>query len=100
MIEITTRAEDFLLQLRGQRGHDRTDGVRFETEAGRLRLTFVPASKPRDRVLVGARLPIFIAPDLAEMFPEARIDAEVSDGTSRLVLRRNRPSTEGTASQL
>lgn len=100
MIEITTRAEDFLLELRGQRGHDQTDGVRLETEAGKLRLSFAPASKPRDRVLAGARLPIFIAPDLAEMFPEARIDAEVSDGTSRLVLRRNRSSSDAAASLL
>jgi len=99
MIEITPRAEDLLLQLRVQRGHDQTDGARFETEAGKVRLTFAPSAKPRDRVLEGARLPIFIAPELADSFREARIDAEVSDGRSALVVTRNRPSSEGDGGQ-
>ena len=95
MIEITPGAEDLLLRLRVQRGFDQTDGVRFETEAGKVRLTFASSAKPRDRVLEGARLPIFIAPELADSFRDARIDAEVSDGKSALVVTRNRTSSEG-----
>ena len=95
MIDITTRAEDLLLRLRESRGRDRTAGARFVTQAGKVRLTFVPAAKPRDRILEGARLPIFIAPELAEAFHEATIDADETDGKRALVVTRGPREGQG-----
>jgi hypothetical protein len=89
MMQITPRAEDLLLQLRTERGFGLTDGARFEHDAGTVRLTFAPAAKPRDRILEGARLPIFIAPELADRFLEATIDTQQKDGRTTLIVTRN-----------
>lgn len=91
MVEITPRAEDFLLQLRERHG-DKTDGVRFRTEAGKLRFMFTAAATPNDRVLDGARLPIYISPELADTFQEAKIDAETMEGQQKIVITRNHPA--------
>jgi Fe-S cluster assembly iron-binding protein IscA len=91
MVEITSRAEELLLQLRGKHGVQ-TDGVRFETVAGKIRLAFASEAKPTDRVLEGARLPIYVAPELADSFQEAKIDAETTDGRQKIVVTRSRPA--------
>ena len=91
MVEITPRAEDFLLELRERHG-DHTDGVRFKTEAGKIRFMFTDAAKPDDRVLDGARLPIWISPELADSFHGAKIDAEVTDESQKIIVTRNRPA--------
>lgn len=92
MVEITPRAEDLLVQLRGQRGYDQKDGVRFHTEGGKIRFGFASAAKPDDRVLEGARLPIYVAPELVDRFHEARIDAELTDGSQKIIVTRDRQS--------
>jgi hypothetical protein len=91
MVEITPSAEELLLELRGKHG-DQTDGVRFETAAGRIRLAFASEARPTDRVLDGARLPIYVAPELADSFREAKIDAELTDGKQKIVVTRTRPA--------
>jgi len=92
MVEITPRAEDLLLELRRQHA-DQADGVLFKTDAGKVRFTFASAARPNDRVLEGAPFPIFVAPELADSFRDAKIDAEVSDGSRKIVVTRNRPSS-------
>lgn len=90
MLQITPRAEKHLLNLRVQRGFDRTDGARFVTNAGRVGLTFTSAPKPKDRVVEGADLPIYVAPEAVEALDEATVDAEPEDGRTVLVIRRTR----------
>jgi hypothetical protein len=92
MVEITQRAEELLLELRGKHGYDQTDGVRFETAAGKIRLAFASEARPADRVLDGARLPIYVAPELADRFREAKIDAELTDGRQKIVVTQSRPA--------
>jgi Fe-S cluster assembly iron-binding protein IscA len=90
MLELTPRAEKHLLNLRVQRGFDQTDGARFVTNAGRVGLTFTSAPKPKDRVIEGADLPIYVAPEAIEALDEATVDAEPEDGKTVLVIRRAR----------
>jgi hypothetical protein len=92
MVEITPQAEDLLLELRREHAAQ-TDGVLFKTDAGKIRFTFASAARPNDRVLEGAPFPIFVAPELADSFHDAKIDADVSDGRRKIVVTRNRPST-------
>lgn len=101
MLEITPRAEDHLLRLRGERGFDQADGARFETNAGRLRLTFAQAPQPSDRILDGARLPIFVAADASERLDGATIDVESHDGKTGLIVRRTpRPGASSGGAKL
>jgi Fe-S cluster assembly iron-binding protein IscA len=100
MIQITPRAEKHLLHLRVERGFTETDGARFVTNAGRVGLTFTPAPKPDDRVLDGAELPIYVAPEAADALDKATVDAEQTDGKTMLVIRPargTRPSGDATA---
>lgn len=90
MLQITPQAEQHLLQLRDQRGFDKKHGVRFLTNAGSVGLTFAATPKPDDRVVEGARLPIYVATDALPALDEATIDAKPEDGKMVLVIRRQR----------
>ena len=87
MIQITPRAEKHLLNLRVERGFNTTDGARFVTNSGRVGLTFASAPKPDDRVLDGAELPIYVAPEAADALDKTTVDAEQTDGKTVLVMR-------------
>jgi Fe-S cluster assembly iron-binding protein IscA len=88
MLQITPQAEQHLLRLRDQRGLDEKHGARFMTNGGTVGMAFAPAPKPEDKVVAGATLQIFVAPDAAAALDEATIDAKPDDGKTVLVIRR------------
>jgi len=94
MVEITPRAEQHLLQLRSERGFDQQSGARFEANEQRVRLTFSTAPASRDRVIEGADLPIFVAPEVIDKLEHATIDVDSSDGKTRLMIRRSRRASQ------
>jgi Fe-S cluster assembly iron-binding protein IscA len=98
MLQITPQAEQHLLQLRVERGFDDKHGARFMTNGGTVGMTFAPAPKPEDRVVEGANLRVYVAPDAVAALEEATIDAKPEDGKTVLVIRRQRePDAQGPA---
>lgn len=90
MLQITPQAEKHLIDLRVERGFDDKDGVRFMTSAGGVGLTFTAAPDPNDRVVEGANLPVYIAPEAVAALEEATIDSKTEDGKTVLIIRRQR----------
>lgn len=88
MLQITPQAEQHLLRLRDERGFDDKHGVRFLTNAGSVGLTFAATPKPDDRVVEGARLPIYVATEALAALDEATIDANAEGEKTVLVIRR------------
>lgn len=96
MLQITPQAEQHLIVVRVERGFDDKDGVRFLTNAGGVGLTFTAAPDPDDRVVEGANLPVYIAPDAVAALEQATIDIKTEDGKTVLVIRRQRhPGAQG-----
>jgi Fe-S cluster assembly iron-binding protein IscA len=90
MLQITPQAEQRLLELRAQRGLDAKHGVRFLVNSGSVGMTFADAPMPDDRVVEGARMPIYVAPGATAALDDALIDARSDGADMALVIRRQR----------
>jgi Fe-S cluster assembly iron-binding protein IscA len=91
MLQMTTRAVSHIEQLRAKQGHDGRTGVRFLRRGGRLGLTFAANPASGDRVVPCDGVVVYLASDIAEAFERSVIDAETTDGGTKLVVRRKAP---------
>lgn len=88
MLQLTSEATRYLLKVRRERGVDDRAGARFVSKGGRVGLTFALAPVAGDRVLNGAEIKVFVAPEIAETLDESIIDARDEDGQTALIMRK------------
>lgn len=93
MLQLTPEATEHLRQVRQERGFDDKAGARFVGNGARIGLTFVSTPEPSDRVVDGAGLPVYIAPDVAAAMEESVIDARQEDGKVVLVISGRKADT-------
>jgi Fe-S cluster assembly iron-binding protein IscA len=96
MLQLTPKATEHLRQVRRERGFDDKAGARFVSNGARVGLTFVSTPEPSDRVVDGAGIPVYLAPDVAAAMDESVIDARPEDGKVILVIRQGGSAATGT----
>jgi Fe-S cluster assembly iron-binding protein IscA len=88
MLKLTTKAANHLRKVRKERGLDERAGARFVGKGGRVRLTFANAPQKGDKVVKGADIPVYVAPDVADTLDQSIIGARVQEGRTVLIFRR------------
>jgi Fe-S cluster assembly iron-binding protein IscA len=93
MLQLTPKAAQHLIQVRGERGV-----VRFVSKDGRVGIAFTLAPMDGDRVVDGQQIKVFVAPEVATALDESIIDARDEDGRTALVMRKRAASMASAAS--
>lgn len=98
MLELTTDATKHLLDASARRTDTSGRIPRFARQSGQIKLGFVSAPEPGDKVIVAAGVKVVVAKDLMDKLDRSVIDVRrEQDGDEVLVLRRqNDGSHEGT----
>jgi Fe-S cluster assembly iron-binding protein IscA len=94
MLQLTTAATDHLIRVRDERGRSKDSAARFVSKGARVGLTFAAKPGPKDHVIEGAGIAVYLAPEVAEKLENAVIDASVDEGRAILVMRRHRERTK------
>jgi Fe-S cluster assembly iron-binding protein IscA len=88
MLQLTSDAARYLINVRRERGISDKSGARFVGRPGRVGLTFAAAPEDGDRVVEVDGIKAFVAGEIAEALDESVIDALEEDGKTTLVVRK------------
>lgn len=98
MLQLTSKAAQHLIKIRGERGVDDSAAVRFVSKGGHVGVTFSLTPMDGDRVVNGKEIKVFVAPEISAAMDESIVDAREEDGRTALVMRKQAAPTAGAAS--
>lgn len=99
MLQLTSKAAQHLIKVRGERGVDDRAAVRFVSKEGRVGVTFSQTPQEGDRVVDGQEIRVFVAPEIATALDASIIDARDEEGQTSLVMRKQAEPTATAASR-
>ena len=88
MLQLTSNALRYLINIRQERGVDNRAGARFVSKEGRVGLTFALAPVDGDRVVDADVIKVYVASEIAAALDESIIDARDEDGKTALIMRK------------